>query len=433
MSVERLRIMHVQGEYFREGGAESYLHSVMAAQKKRGCHVGVLYNSERPQGHGNAPDEFFCPPSFGLRTGLMTRGTICNLIEAWQPQVVHLHVSHYRMSPVLVRLLSRRLPTVQTIHDTLFLCLKQIAATSLTLSPRILPDGKACLIPVGWRCADAGCVSQLRSQDGWFRTLRGALETLYRTSACRSVDRLLVSSEFTRQDLIRNGFADEKITTVGIATEFPSEWERAAREACDPPEGTPLVLFVGKLVQAKGVWIFLDALAQLAHHSWQAVLLGDGPESAAINKHITRLGLADRIRIEPAVHRSRLGDYYSRSRLLVFPSLWPESWGLAGVEAMRMGRPVVSFDSGAAREWLEDGTTGYLVSRGDVASLSSRIERLLLDRDLARRMGRLARRRAEHLFLMEEHVERVLGVYREVIASRRRHRHGLRSGMHVGV
>jgi glycosyltransferase involved in cell wall biosynthesis len=433
VSLERLKIMHVQGEHFREGGAESYLHSIMAAQRKRGCHVSLLYNSGRPEAHEDEADEFFCPPSYGFRTGLKSRAAIRDLIQAWQPHVVHLHVSQYRMSPLIVRFLSRRLPTVQTIHDTLFLCLKQIAASSLVLSPRILPDGKPCLRPVGWRCADAGCVSQLRSRDGWLRTLRGALEARYRARACRSVDRLLVSSAFTREDLLRNGFADKQIRMLGIATEFPPEWESAARETPDPPEGPPNVLFVGKLVQAKGVWMFLDAMARLTHRTWQAVVIGDGPESATVKAHIAQLGLADRVRVEPAVHRSRLGHYYSRSRLLVFPSLWPESWGLVAVEAMRMGRPVVSFDSGAAPEWLEHGITGYLVNPGDVGSLSSRIEQLLLDRELACRMGQLARRRAERFFLMEEHVDRVLDVYREVIAGRRRHRRGIGRGKHAGA
>lgn len=430
---DRLSVLHVQGEYFPEGGAETYLRGLVAAQRALGHRVGLLYNSDLPAGHEKMADEFFCPPSFGLRSGLRHRRTMLDLIQAWQPQIIHLHVTQYRMSPLLVRALSRRLPTVHTVHDTLHLCFKGISGHSLQDSPRILPDARCCLRGVGWGCIGTGCVSQLVSRDGWRRALHGVLEKLYRVGAYRSLDRLLVNSRFSREELLRNGFPDKRIAMTGIATAFPAAWESARTDATGAGSEPPLILFVGKLVQAKGVNLLLQALEKLAHRSWQAVLVGGGPEAAAIGELITRNGWTGRVRVEPTVARGELGHFYRRARLVVFPSLWPESLGLVGVEAMQLGCPVVAFDSGAVSEWLENGVTGYLVPWGDVALLADRIGRLLAEADLAESMGRRAREKTQRFFRLKDHTDRVVDIYREVLAERGTRSHGLRAGRNAGA
>jgi glycosyltransferase involved in cell wall biosynthesis len=418
MNTERLSVLHVHGQYFRAGGAETYLRGLVAAQRSRGHRAGILYSSERPAGHVDSPDEMFCPPSYGIRSGFKVRDAVLGQIAAWRPRIVHLHVTQYSMSPWLIRGISADLPTVHTVHDTLFLCLKGIGATTLLHAPRILPDKRPCLRRVGLGCHSAGCVSQLASRDGWRRTLFGEQEVFYRVETYRRLHRLLVNSQFTRQELVRNGFADDRISVVGTATDFPPAWEQAIRDDA-AEEHPPLVLFVGKLVPAKGCLLLLEVLERLSRHAWQAIFVGDGSETHALTAFVEQRGWNSRVCIQPAMDRDRLGELYRRARLVVFPSLWPETWGLVGIEAMRFGRPVVAFDSGAVSEWLDDGATGYLVPWGDVEAMTARVERLLLDAGLARHMGQEARRKAERLFRMDDHVDRVINTYREVLTGQR--------------
>ena len=413
-----LSILHVQGRYFAEGGAETYLRGLVAAQKAQGHRVAVLYNSERPEWRNSDSDELFCPPSFGLRTGLRQARTVISEVRAWQPQIVHLHVTQYQMSPLLARALTRRWPTLQTVHDTLFLCFKGIDERALERSARILPHRAPCLQAMGWGCVGAGCIAQLAAAYGWLPALHRTLAGLYRVRASRSVHRLLLNSEFSRGELLRNGFPRARLTVPGIATPLPSAWEATVPETPAEEAEAPLILFVGKLVEAKGVRLFLDALERLADREWRALVVGDGPACAAVEALAMRRGWSARLRVQRALPRDELGTLYRRARLAVFASLWPESWGLAGVEAMWFARPVVAFDSGAVREWLEDGCTGYLVPWGDAAELADRIERLLLDAALARRLGEEARRRAQRWFQLGEHADRVLQAYREVLDER---------------
>ncbi len=83
------------------------------------------------------------------------------------------------------------------------------------------------------------------------------------------------------------------------------------------------------------------------------------------------------------------------------------------------GRPVVAFDVGGPREWLVDGKTGFLVKRGDVKEFSLRIEQLLEDAPLAKRMGLEGQRRVNERYRKEIHLKRLLSIYEEVIQIRR--------------
>jgi glycosyltransferase involved in cell wall biosynthesis len=76
--------------------------------------------------------------------------------------------------------------------------------------------------------------------------------------------------------------------------------------------------------------------------------------------------------------------------MFVMGSLWPEPFGMAGPEAMRYGLPVVAFDAGGIREWLTDGENGYLIPWKNVDLFAARLEQLLRDKELARRLGRSA-------------------------------------------
>jgi glycosyltransferase involved in cell wall biosynthesis len=77
------------------------------------------------------------------------------------------------------------------------------------------------------------------------------------------------------------------------------------------------------------------------------------------------------------------------------PSLWAEPFGLVGIEAFARGRPVVAYDAGGVRAWLEDGTNGFAVRLGDEAALARAMETLANDPALRARLGARARTDAE--------------------------------------
>jgi starch synthase len=93
----------------------------------------------------------------------------------------------------------------------------------------------------------------------------------------------------------------------------------------------------------------------------------------------------------------------------------PELLGLAVIEAMASGTPVVASRVGGVPEVVTDGVTGFLVDPGDVAMLHDRLATLLADRGLARRMGEAGRDAVVERFTWRACARRCLSTYRELL------------------
>ena len=110
-----------------------------------------------------------------------------------------------------------------------------------------------------------------------------------------------------------------------------------------------------------------------------------------------------------------LGEYYAESAFLAVPSVWPEPFGIVGIEAMSHSRPVISFNVGGISEWLEDNKTGFLVERNNKKDFARKMELLLKDKALRNELGRNAYERASAVFNRANHVQKLISIFNEVI------------------
>jgi glycosyltransferase involved in cell wall biosynthesis len=180
------------------------------------------------------------------------------------------------------------------------------------------------------------------------------------------------------------GARDVRVIPSGV------DLPRDVGQEADPPE----VLYAGRLSREKGV---LD-LVEAARGRWSLVVAGDGP-------------LRDRL---PGalgwVPHDELQRLYARAAVVACPSR-REGFGVACLEAMAHGRPVVATSMGGLRDLVVDGDTGILVAPGDVPALRAAIERLLGDRDLRRRLGLAGRERAARHFSWDVATTATLAAY----------------------
>jgi glycosyltransferase involved in cell wall biosynthesis len=168
----------------------------------------------------------------------------------------------------------------------------------------------------------------------------------------------------------------------------------------------PVVLFAGRLTRHKGV----DLLVEAFHHVQtpaHLVIAGAGPESESVNQAGQRLPSRHSFTMTGSLDPEFLHEWYGRARLVVVPSMWGEPFGLVGIEAMAHARPVVAFDRGGVRQWLDEDVTGLAVRGGDVAALGDAIEKVLSNRALAVAMGAAARERFLIDFTARGHAERL--------------------------
>ncbi len=210
--------------------------------------------------------------------------------------------------------------------------------------------------------------------------LRRLAEVTASSTLNRHISMNIVHSSFMVEELVRSGYPREIISLVPIGVDIPDVDLSTLCRSRDVPH----ILVAGRLVRQKGVHVLLRALRHV-QHPYHLFIAGEGPSSSALQKLVTQLHLTD--------HVTSLGwvDGHTMLRdlapdIMVMPSLGPETFGLAGTEALAYGIPVVAFAGGAIPEWLIDGETGWLAEApGSVTSLSSALARALTSTDTERR------------------------------------------------
>jgi len=229
-------------------------------------------------------------------------------------------------------------------------------------------------------------------------------------------------SQAVKDDLIEQGMEESRVVVIRNGIEIPP---------CDPAAGlrlraelmiapgAPVVGSVGRLSPQKDYPTFLSALRLTASEFPAArfLIAGEGPLQASLIQQSLRLGLEGKIFF--LGHRRNLSQVYSALDVFVLSSRW-EGLPLVVLEAMAAGKPVVATAVPGTAEAMVEGKTGFLVALGDHSALADKIQRLLSDGELRRRMGEAGRRRVEREFDRERMVDEHEKLYRLPAAAGRR-------------
>jgi glycosyltransferase involved in cell wall biosynthesis len=168
----------------------------------------------------------------------------------------------------------------------------------------------------------------------------------------------------------------------------------------------------------KGVDVLLRAFALLAPElpACRLSLVGDGDALEGHRALARELGVGDRVVFRGSLTGEALVAAYQQARAVVLPSLTEaESFGMVLVEAMACGTPVIGSDVGGIPFVIADGVTGLLAPPADPAALAARCRQLLLDDDLATRLGAAGRRAAVERFAWQASEASYLRVVREAL------------------
>lgn len=227
--------------------------------------------------------------------------------------------------------------------------------------------------------------------------------------AIRHSSNLITVSEFIRQNAQLQGVNPAVLHTIPNATpllEGPEVVDRAAMRASFgwSPEA-PVLISAGRLDPMKGHHHLIDMFARLLTFVPEARLLICGRTLNSLDyphqleQRVVDLGIQHAVAF--AGHRYDLGSLMRASDVFVLLSEL-EPFGLVFLEAMSMGLPVIAFYSGAVPEIVIHGVTGLLSYPDQAETLVARLARLLVDRDLAARMGAAGRQRAVETFAIEQ-------------------------------
>jgi glycosyltransferase involved in cell wall biosynthesis len=227
---------------------------------------------------------------------------------------------------------------------------------------------------------------------------------------------LVVASEHMRAEYLRQGVSPDRVHVVHL----PLPGLQADSQPPEPRAPRGRLLFIGRLLREKGAHYLIRALPDAAEKLGQTLSLtvvGAGAEERPLRELAQALGVpvdfAGWLDLEARVRKMREAD------LLVVPSLWPEPFGLVGIEAGCVGLPAVAFAAGGIPDWLVAGESGELAPSDPptVDGLSAAIVRALRDarRHQALREGawRQARR-----FTLDSHLDSLLPILERAASMR---------------
>jgi len=356
-----MRIALVNNKLSQEGGAERYLYDVTYGLQQRGHTVEMFSEAEA-----------------------------LAKLNGFRPEVVYLQNV---FDADLATTLARRFPTFRFIHDHQTYCPGS--------SKYWFRTNQICSVPFSYACPVRGftqhCMSR-RLRKIW-QELRSKPKLLKITKELRG---LVVASEFMGSQLLTNGIPEEKITVNPLFID--PRWEAEKFSAEPKLAEPPLILFIGRVFLEKGVEYLLRA-TQLLANSYQLKVVGDGWDLERLVRLSRSLSLAEKVEFIGWLPHEKVAKLLASCRMLIVPSIWPEPFGIIGLEAMYWGKPVVAFDSGGISTWLRDGENGFLVPRLDINELAEKIDQLLADELLAEKLGMRGRELLQKEFTLERHLK----------------------------
>jgi glycosyltransferase involved in cell wall biosynthesis len=393
-------VMLVTPRWSRNGGVATHAMASAAALAEHGVHVSVVaahIESDAPTpgiSFFHAPELFTKKASPSVRLG---DALSCD------PMAIHLHQFD---DPEVVEFMRARAPVIVSAHGY----------TACTSGVHYFQPGQECQRPHG-----AGCVPNLAlrgcAHTRQVRLLPAAFLRVGRElKALRCADLVVSYSTAVDRHLAVNGITRRMVVPL-FATIAPATGSGHATRR--------RVVFAGRVVAPKGIGVLIRAAREVQA---EFVICGDGWRLEEMRRLAQRLGLGERIRFTGWLPADELARELAEASVVVIPSVWPEPFGLVGLEAFAAGRPVIASATGGVGDWLEDGVNGLAVKPGDASTLARALNELLADPARQQAMGAAGRQMAEARFCADRHVAALLGAYGSARCSWEADRTGRRAG-----
>ncbi|MGC3968249.1 MAG: glycosyltransferase family 4 protein [Pirellulales bacterium] len=347
------------------GGVETYLQAVVRELTAQGHAIGVLCGEAAPEGR-----EAVATAASNCHIWNLSAGDSLKLYEsvkAWSPDVVY---SHGSFCSEIEDKLASRFPVVFYAHNYYGTCIsgtKCHSKTSWNICERVL--GAGCLplyLPRG--CGGQNPITMWKL----FRQQMANRRRLQMYSV------IAVASRHMLDEYVRQGVPRQKLKLLPLFAPNASP----STEPPPPKRPNGRIVFVGRITPLKGLQHLLESLpiaSQELGRPLHLKVVGDGPERSRLEALAKRLGLDTEFL--GWLSGAETTHHMAQSDLLAIPSLWPEPFGLVGIEAGSFGVPSVGYLRGGISDWLLPGVSGEASASSppQPIDLAASLKRALID------------------------------------------------------
>ncbi|MDZ7271981.1 MAG: glycosyltransferase [candidate division KSB1 bacterium] len=408
-----MKVLMVHKFYFIEGGAERYMFNLSGLLTSRGEQV-IPFAMQHPRNVPTPYSRYFVSQfdpdcvlgRLSVRAGLRSVGRVIyslearrkieRLIEDERPDIAHVHGVYHHLSPSVLFALKRySIPVVFTLHEYKILCPSYLF---LNRHGQVceLCEGRKFWHPIKERCLKGSlAASMLVSAEAYVHRI---LRTYHRT-----VDLFISPSRFLRDKMIQYGFPPEKV--IWLPYTIPIHEYEPCYEADN------YFTYVGRLSREKGIELLVEAMENV--EGAELYVCGTGRLEESLKRMVATRGMRN-VRFLGHLGGEQLRAVMRRSMFTVVPSIVYDNSPLAVYESFALGKPVAGARIGGIPELIDPGQDGVLFEPNNRADMVSAIRVLVADRQRLEAMGRRARAKAERWFAPEEHLRRIMAVYRQV-------------------
>ncbi|MFC1548561.1 glycosyltransferase family 4 protein [Candidatus Omnitrophota bacterium] len=378
-----------------QGGIGYYVNALARKLNQKGHETYLIHGGQL--GQEKTFDRYYRLPELWdnlLALSNSTKRKLDNIVEDCTPDIIYFHKIENGKA---IDYLADQAPAVRYVHDY----------------QTVDPDGKMLLrnpVEPNTHPLSISCFFRAYTRKTMPRNPVKAVKAYMRAKnsleATRHLKRIIVASEYMKNTLVRNGVGQEKIDVIPYFVDYIDEGQHV-------DEDKRSILYSGRIIDGKGLDELLSIL-KFVKQDFVLDVVGSGPDEELFAKKAKELDLSDKVIFRGWVKHENLPQFYQKASVLIMPSVWPEPFGICGIEAAFFGKPTIAFNVGGIPEWLADGVNGYLIRPYDRREMADKIDMLLRDGGKAESMGKAGRKIVEERFLPEAHLDRLLNIFNEL-------------------
>lgn len=390
-----LKILHINEKTQLKGGTETYISQVCKLLESKKIYSSVITIENLGAKLQLAVED----NTTRLKKDCIEKEAITFIKNYFKIQgfsIIHIHNLNH--SNIIHSFFSYS-PVIRTMHEPRMICPGQGKFWRYSETICTKPFGLHCLI----HAYTEGCNNRHPK-----RLVRSYLNTKFEISrASRQYSDILVFSQYMKEEAVLAGISSEKIIVI------PPFVNLHTGPTLPKTINTPAkILFLGRLSRTKGVHYLIEAGKILINRGFniQIDIVGDGYDRRTFEALIP-FQLKKNFSFHGWLNHMSAQKFVKGCDILAFPSIYPEAFGLSGIEAMSYGKPIVAFNVGGIKEWLIDGYNGLLVNVKNTEQFAMALSRLIQDKDIYNTYSQNSVLFANQKFTVQKHLDSLVEIY----------------------
>lgn len=391
-----MRILLVHNHYKQTGGEDTVFFTEAALLEEHGHTVEKLTFSNKDV---NSTAEKL-QAALGIVYNPKGARAVEEKIKQFRPDVVHVHNFFPLVSPAVFYVCQKlNVPVVTTLHNYRFIC----PSAYLHYHGKLHMENVHKVFPVN-------AILDGAYRDSRFQTASVVLTTgIHKLlGTWRNKVDLFIALTPGAAKLFQKSSLNPRPEQLVVKPNFTADLGLGDRERED------YFLYVGRLSPEKGLETLLKAHAR---HPFKLKIIGDGPLRSMVEAHAAKHPSLKYLGYQK---RDQVIEELKSAKSLIFPSEWPEMFGMSIIEAFSTGTPVIASKIGGGEYLVQHQRNGLHYTPGDAQALVKQVELLQQLPDLARTLGQNARKSYEHNYTPEANYAMLLQIYEQAIRTKQK-------------